>query len=388
MKLKTLTSVEIQDKIILLRTDLNVPIQDGVITELTRIMSSIPTINTLLQNGAKQIHILAHLGRPKGEVNPKYSLQIVADKLSELLVQDVLFAESFNTDTNGAKIILHENIRFYPGEKKNDPDFADMILTNTGAKIFVNDGFGVSHRAHASVVGFEGKIPCVAGKLIEKEITHLSPLLSDQKMEGLTVLVGGAKMETKVAVLKHFAKTASNICVGGALANTFLAAEGYDVGQSLYEESELETAREVLMTAEKHGTGFHVPVDVICAEAPDAAALDFPIEDVMGTLKIFDLGSHTIDSYSEIIKHSKTVIWNGPFGLYEYDAFANGTKDTAKLLSKLPEVDTILGGGDTLDALKKFNISQENFTHVSTGGGAMLEFLEGKELPGIEILKN
>lgn len=387
MNIRTIDLENLDGKIILIRADLNVPLKDGKISENTRIKASLPTIEYALRNGAKQIHILSHLGRPKGEKNPEFSLQVVAEELSNLLEKEVFFAESFDADFGDAQIVLHENIRFYPGEKKNDPALVEEILEKTKAEIFVNDGFGVSHRGHASVVGFSEKIPCVAGKLVESEVEHLSPYLSQEKIEGLTVLVGGAKMETKVAVLKHFAKTAQNICIGGALANTFLAAEGYDIGESMYEESEIETARDVLMLAEKHGTGLHLPVDVICAETPDSSALDFPIEDVMGNLKIFDLGHHTIVSFEEIFKHSKTVIWNGPLGFYEKELFANATKRCAKYLVGC-DAQTILGGGDTLDALKKFGISQENFTHVSTGGGAMLEFLEGKELPGIEILKN
>ena len=388
MNLRTLDAAEIKNKIILVRADLNVPLKDRTITETTRISASLPTIEYLLENGVKQIHILSHLGRPKGERNEKYSLASVATELENQLGEDVFFAETWDAVPAGTtpKIVLHENTRFYPGEKKNDPALAEIILKSTGAEIFVNDGFAVSHRAHASVVGFNGKIPCVAGKLIETEITHLSPFVSNQKIDGLTVIVGGAKMETKVAVLKHFAKTASNICIGGALANTFLAAEGFDVGNSLYEKDELDTARSVLAIAEEHKTGIHLPVDVMCAETPDSDALDFPVEDVQGNLCIFDMGIHTINSYEEILAHSKTVIWNGPVGFYEKAAFADGTKRIANYLVNHCSAKTILGGGDTLDALKKFDISQDHFTHVSTGGGAMLEFLEGKELPGIVIL--
>lgn len=390
MKINTLDSVDVAGKIVLVRADLNVPLKDGVITELTRIKASVPTIDYLLTQGAKQIHILSHLGRPKGERKPEYSLAPVANALEEELGEDVFFAENFSDVPTGAtpQIILHENTRYYKGEKKNDPALAEEILKYTKAEIFVNDGFAVSHRGHASVVGFAGKIPCYAGKLIEKEIKHLSPFVSSKQIDGLTIIVGGAKMKTKVAVLKHFAKTASNICIGGALANTFLAASGFDVGKSLYEKEEIDTARTVIALAEEHKTGIHLPVDVVCAETPNSKALPFPIEDVSGDLCIFDIGIHTVDSYEEILMHSKTIIWNGPVGFYEKEAFGEGTRRIANHLVEHCKAQTILGGGDTLDALKKFNISQDNFTHVSTGGGAMLEFLEGKALPGIEILKD
>ncbi|PID70264.1 phosphoglycerate kinase [bacterium DOLZORAL124_38_8] len=385
--IQTLDSIQLQDKVVLIRADLNVPIKDGKISENTRVKASLPTIEYCLEHGAKQVHILSHLGRPKGEYNSQFSLEIVSDELTKLLEQPVFFAENFDANTTEHQVVLHENIRFYPGEKQNDEAFIQQILDATKADIFVNDGFGVSHRAHASVVGFAGKIPCVAGKLVESEVEHLSPFLSDKKIAGLTVLVGGAKMETKVAVLKHFARTAENICIGGALANTFLAAKGFDVGESLYEEAEIKTAQEVLAIAEQHQTGFHMPIDVIAADEIDGKALDFPREDISGSLKIFDLGPHTVSSYKEVLEHSKTVIWNGPFGLYEKDAYRNGTEKIAQFLAQNKDLQTILGGGDTLDALKKFSIDQSEYTHVSTGGGAMLEFLEGKKLPGIEVVK-
>lgn len=387
MNINTLSAANLTDKTVLIRVDFNVPMDNETITENTRIVASLPTIKQALEAGAKKIHLLAHLGRPKGERNPKYSLAPVAEELQKLLREDVFFAENFGDDSGETKVVLHQNIRYYPGEKANDPTFAQEILEATNADIFVNDGFGVSHRAHASVVGFAGHIPCYAGLLVAKEVQHLSPFLSKEKIPGLTIVVGGAKMETKVAVLKHFAQTAENICVGGALSNTFLAAEGFDMGESLCEADEFETAREVIMLCEKHQTGLHFPVDVLCAENPDAESLAFPVEDISGTLKVFDIGEHTIQSFEEILLHSKTVIWNGPLGFYEKPAFSQGTKRIAHYLSDKCDAQTILGGGDTLDALKKFSVPQEAYTHVSTGGGAMLEFLEGKELPGIKILE-
>jgi phosphoglycerate kinase len=387
MNIHQLASANLHNKTVLIRVDFNVPMKNGHITENTRIIASLPTIKHVLAAGAKKIHLLAHLGRPKGAPNAKYTLAPVATELEAVLKEKVFFADKFSDDSGETKIILHENIRFYPGEKKNDPALAQEVLEQTKAEIFINDGFGVSHRAHASVVGFRDKIPCYAGLLVQKEVEQLSPFLSNEKIAGLTIVVGGAKMETKVAVLKHFAKTSENICIGGALANTFLAAQGHDLGQSLYEEAEFETAREVMKIAEQHKTGIHLPVDVMCAETPAGASLDFPIEAITGTLRVFDIGTHTIQSFEEILLHSKTVIWNGPLGLYEQPAFSDGTKRIAHYLANKCEAQTILGGGDTIDALKKFNVPQHKYTHISTGGGAMLEFLEGKELPGIKALE-
>lgn len=385
MKINHLTAEKIAGKIVLVRADFNVPLKNGEITEKTRLVESLPTIKFLLENGAKRIHLLSHLGRPKGQAKPNLSLRLVATELGKLLGETVEFRGNFTAGKG--RIQLHENTRFYPGEKKNSPEFSAKILAGTGAEVFVNDGFAVSHRAHASVVGFAGKIPCLAGKLVEKEIKELSPFLSKEKIAGLTVIIGGAKMETKTAVLKHFAETATNIIIGGALANTFLVAQGFDVGESLYEEAEVKTARQVLKIANNSNTGVHLPIDVQCADNPDGKSMYFPVEDVCGSLKIFDIGPRTISSFREIITHSQVIVWNGPIGFFEKPPFDTGTEAIASEIMKNKSAKSILGGGDTLAALKKFRIKKSQFTHVSTGGGAMLEFLEGKKLPGIEILK-
>ncbi|MBT3348813.1 phosphoglycerate kinase [bacterium] len=385
MKIKTLTPELVAGKIVLVRVDFNVPLKNGKITEKTRIVESLPTLEFLLKNGAKKIHLLAHLGRPGGKICPEFSLAPVAAELEKLLKKPVEFRSDFTAGSG--KIQLHENVRFYPGEKKNDPALATEILEKTGAEIFVNDGFGVSHRAQTSVIGFSGKIPCVAGKLVEKEIEHLSPFLSAEKIPGLTVAVGGVKMETKVAVLKHFCQIAENVIIGGALANTFLAAQGFDIGESLCESDFAKMAREVLEIAETHKTAVHLPIDVQCADDPDGKSVYLPTEDVAGSLKIFDIGPHSIASYREVLKHSKVVIWNGPLGFFEKPPFDSGTRAIAEEIAQNQSAKTILGGGDTLGVLKQFGIEKSKFTHVSTGGGAMLEFLEGKKLPGIEILK-
>ncbi|MDH3324339.1 MAG: phosphoglycerate kinase [Candidatus Peregrinibacteria bacterium] len=385
MKISKLEPAVVKDKVVVIRVDFNVPLDNGKITETTRIESSIPTLKFLIDNGAKSIHILTHVGRPKGKIVPELSTKVLVSTIEKFLGEKVEYREDF---TKGDSLIqLHENVRYWPGETKNDPEFTQLILDGIKPDIFVNDGFAVSHRPHSSVVGVASFVPAYPGVVVESEIKNLSPFLSNEKIPGLTIVVAGAKMETKVGVLRHFAKTAENVLVGGALANTFLAAEGFDVGASLYEESELDNARDVLGLMEQHNTGFHLPIDVICADDINSSeTLDMPVEDVTGDAKIFDIGAHSIKSYCEILQHSKVIMWNGPVGCFEKKPFENGTREILKIVSAQKSAKTILGGGDTLDALKKFGVSRDAFSHVSTGGGAMLEFLEGKLLPGIEVL--
>lgn len=385
LSLKTLTPEIVKNKVVVVRTDFNVPLKDGKIVEDSRILLAMPTLQFLVQNGAKRVHILTHMGRPKGEIVPELSTKVLVPAIEKLLGEQVYFRSDFTAGNE--RVQLHENTRFWKGEKTNDLNFAQQIRDGLGAELFVLDGFSVAHRAHASVVGLtEVGVETCAGRLLESEIKYLEPFLSQTKISGLTVIVGGAKMETKVAVLKHFAKTAENIIVGGALANTFLVANGYDVGESLFEESEVETAREVLEIAEEYKTGLHLPVDVQVASDPDGDSLYVPVEDVSGDMKIFDMGPRSIASFCEIIAHSHTLIWNGPVGFFEKKPFDTGTKAIAESIAKNAEAISILGGGDTVSAVKSLGFSTEQFTHVSTGGGAMLEFLEGKELPGVKVV--
>jgi len=395
--IKTLADIEVSGKVIVLRADLNVPLSAKnpenqlKITEFTRLSASIPTILELLDRGAKQIHILTHLGRPKGERKHELSTKILQKPLEKHLNQPV--EHRFDLTAGENRLQLHENTRFWPGEKQNSSEFVQK-LRDLGAEVFVLDAFGTAHRAHGSVIGLAEYVPTAAGRLLEAEINTLTPFraknnekITQNKQKGLTLVVGGAKMDTKIGILKHFAQFAGNILIGGAMANTFLAAEGFDVGESLYQKDLLETAREVLLLAEKHKTGVHLPVDVICAD--DLAAksgLDVPIEDVMGKMKILDLGPHTIASFKEVLAHSETVLWNGPMGMFEKPGFAVATREITQKISEI-DAKTIVGGGDSLAAIKKFEIPSQKFTHVSTGGGAMLEFLEGKALPGIEIIQ-
>ena len=389
MTYRIVTQDCVRDKVVALRVDFNVPNDGHIVLENTRIVEALPTIKLILDGGAKRVHIMAHLGRPKGERSAEFSLNIVKPELEKLLGQKVELREDYTAGVG--RIQLHENVRYYEGEESNDPALVQQMMDGIQPDIFVNDGFGVSHRAHASVVGLAEHIPSYGGLLIQKEMQHLAPFLSDAKMAGLTVMIGGAKIDTKIAVLKHFAQTAENLIVGGALGNTFLAARGYDVGASLYQESRLEVAQEIMELVHECKTGFHRPIDVVCADSLETHdAVNVPIEDIMGGMQVFDLGPRSIASYKEILAHSKTIIWNGPVGCFEYDTFERGTRELLSFIAELTPkgIQTILGGGDTIDALKKFDIAQSAFTHVSTGGGAMLEFLEGKELPGIAILED
>lgn len=384
MKIRTLTPEVIKNKIVAIRVDFNVPIAEGKVIENTRITESIPTIKYILNNGAKEIHLFSHLGRPKGKSVTELSLKVVLSELEKLLEECVSFREDFNSD--GTKIQLHENVRFHPGETQNDPEFIKTLLS-CGAEVFINEGFAVSHRSHASVVGMASFLPAYPGFLLQKEIDALHPFIKKGKVPGLCIVIGGAKISTKIEVLKHFAETAENIVLGGALATTFLSAEGFDVGNSFYEPDMVLMAQEVLGIAEKNNVGVHTPIDVVCAEEKDSLeTINVPVEDVCGNMQIFDIGNHTVSSYAEILVHSQTIIWNGPMGVCEEKNFEKGTQGVLKVVAAQKSAITILGGGDTLEVLKSFGVEKTAFSHVSTGGGAMLEFLEGKELPGIEVL--
>ncbi len=384
--MKTLKDVSVKGKVVVVRSDMNVPIKNGQIQEATRINASIPTLKYLLENDAKEIHVLTHIGRPKGKVVPELSTEILQAPLSDALGVAVSFNPNWESD--GSQVQLHQNVRFDASEKENGKAMRQKLL-HLKPELFVLDAFGTAHRAHASVVGLSDpgiNLDNVAGLLFASEIAAMAPYVSSsehKKQSGLTVIVGGAKMETKIGILQHFATTADNILVGGALANTFLAAQGFDVGQSLFEEEKTELAMEIMATAQASGCGFHVPIDVICADEITAdSALDIPVEDVIGGMKIFDIGPHTVRSYQEIINHSQTIIWNGPMGVTEFAPFKDGTKNLLASLAKT-KAKVIIGGGDSLAAMAMFGFSAQNFDHVSTGGGAMLEFLEGKVLPGV-----
>lgn len=393
MSLRTLKQLkDVKGKRVLLRVDFNVPIHKGNVADDTRIRETLPTIKLLLKKRAKVI-IITHLGRPEGKAVASLRLDPVAKHLSKLLDKKVSKqddcvgprVEAAIGNMKDGDVMLLENVRFHEEEERCEPKFV-KALAKLG-DIFVNDAFATCHRKHASTAGIAAHLPAFAGLLVENELAHLTPLLN-QAEKPLVLLVGGAKVDTKIGLLKSFFGKADHILIGGALANTFLAAEGYDIGASLFEPAKIEVARELLMLAEKQKQSFLLPEDVIVADVitEHARTFDLPLEDVEGEMKILDIGKRTLAKYAECINQAKTVIWNGPMGLFEFTPFSKGTFTLAKTLAT-HKGKTYLGGGDTIDALKRCNVSPKKFTFVSTGGGAMLEFLEGKNLPGIEVLQ-
>lgn len=395
MKIKTLADIPaIKGKNILLRVDFNVPLnKNGDIEDDTRITSALPTIKYLLEKKGRLI-IMSHLGRPKGEIKEKLRLTKIANHLETLLNQpvkkfDEVISEEIKqaaTKMKDGEIIMLENTRFHKEEKECQANFTKELASL--GEIFINDAFGTAHRKHASTVGIAEHLPAYAGLLMQKEIEMLSPILEEEPIRPLTMIFGGAKIDTKIGVIKSFLDKADYFLMGGALANTFLAAAGYNVGESLYEKDKLEIAREIMLECEKHHEKFVLPHDVVVASeiSEDAETVDIPIKDVMGDMKILDIGKWSAEKFANIVQDSGTIIWNGPLGLYEFDQFKKGTEIVANALAE-HECVSILGGGDTADCIKKLNIPAEAFTHISTGGGAAIEFLSGEKLPGIEILK-
>jgi phosphoglycerate kinase len=391
MKLQTIREADVAYKTILMRVDYNVPLENGKVTDDTRIQKSLPTLEYLITEGAKII-IMSHLGRPKGKIVDELRLTPVANHLSKLIDKPVITVESCLGESveeavkslKNGQVLMLENTRFHEEEKKNDSDFAKKLASY--ADIFVSDAFGTVHRAHASTEGVAHHLPSYAGFLIEKELSALSPLLKKPESP-FVLLMGGAKIDTKIGVIKNYLEKADTILLSGGLANTFLHARGFDVGKSLCEKEKKEVAQEIMMVAEKTNCELLMPEDVIVADEinDNAVTADAEITGVEGDMQILDIGEKSLKKYIEILKKAKTIIWNGPLGLYEKEPFENGTREVAKALAEV-DGQTYLGGGDTIDAIKRFDVSPESFTHISTGGGAMLEFLEGKELPGLKVL--
>lgn len=388
MQLKTLTQALVKEKTVLLRTDFNVPIQDGLVQDRTRLIESLPTLEYLLSQGAKVV-IASHLGRPKGVRNLEFSLKPVSLVLSELLgvevqqLNDCIGSEldEIIKDAPFGSVFMLENLRFHPEEELNDASFAEALAK--GKDLYVSDAFGTVHRAHASTVGVTRFLPSFAGFLLEKEVTLLSQIL-EQPQHPLALVVGGAKIDTKIGVLERFLDLADIFVIGGALANTFLAAQGHGVGASLYEKDKVEVAKRFLEAAASKIV--LLPTDVITATGVDSTESHVcMVSEVPADHMILDLGAETRRAYAEVLKTAATILWNGPMGLYEKEPFAAGTRDLGLALADFSSV-RVLGGGDTIDAIAHFGIPKDKFTHISTGGGAMLEFLEGKMLPGVEVL--
>lgn len=394
-KIKTLKDIkDMKGKKVLLRVDFNVPLKkNGDIQDDTRMVESIPTIKYLQKKEAKII-IVTHLGRPDGEYKEEFRLTKIAEHLEKLLSHPVKKLDTVlgnNTEKairemKNKDIIMLENIRCEKGEEECDPEFTRKLAAL--GEIFVSDAFGTAHRKHASTAGLADYLPAYAGILMEKEIAALSPLLEGTVKKPLVIIFGGAKIDTKIGIIRNFFDKADHFLIGGALANTFLAAAGYNIGYSLYEKNKLETAREIMLECEKHHEKFVLPHDVIVSDtiSNDAETANVAVEDIAGDMRIMDIGKWSAEKFCNIIQKAKTVIWNGPLGLCEYKPFRNGTKTVATFLAKHP-CTSIIGGGDTNDALKNLAIPAESFTHISTGGGATLEYLSGTPLPGIEILQ-
>ena len=396
MKLRSIREVkDLKGKRVLVRVDFNVPIKDGKVANDARIRVSLSTIEFLLKEKAKVI-ILSHLGRPKGKIDERLRLNPVAEKLEELLKVSVKklddcvgggVAAEIEKMQEG-EIILLENTRFHSAEKENERNFVKQIASL--GDLFANDAFGVAHRKHASNFGVAEKLPAYAGFSLVREVETLSRIL-EEPQKPLVFVLGGAKIDTKIGVLKKFSQIADTILLGGGLANTFLAAEGFEVGQSLCEKDKLEIAKEILAEADQNGCKFILPSDAVCLAASEeisenSQTTTFSVNAIPASMKILDIGEKSTQQFSEIIEKSKMVVWNGPVGLFELAPFEAGSKKIASACAQTSAV-TILGGGDTIAALEKFKISFQKFTHVSTGGGAMLEFLEGKKMPAIEILQ-
>lgn len=391
MNLKTIRDVDVVSKRIVVRVDFNVPIsKEGKVSDDARIRQTLPTIEFLLKHNARVI-LLSHLGRPKGNVVEDLRLDPVAQKLSELLGKKVqkaddcvgISAEKIVHNLKEGEVALLENTRFYSEESKNNSAFAKKLASF--GDIFVNDAFGTAHRKHASTVGIAQFLPAVAGLLLLREVRELTRVFTNVERP-LILILGGAKIDTKIGVLEKFSKIADIILVGGGLANTFLAAKGYEVGSSLFESKKLKLAREILVNAEN--CKFLLPCDAVCAtEISDTAkTIEVAVDSVLPGLKILDIGKASQLNFIKAIAKANTIIWNGPVGLFEFAPFAVGTQAIAEACASSSGT-TLLGGGDTLKALRHFGISFKKFTYVSTGGGAMLEFLEGKKLPGIEVIR-
>ncbi len=388
--MKTIDQIKITNKKVFLRVDFNVPLKGGEVADDTRIRSTLPTIRYAQQQGARVI-LASHLGRPKGERRPEFSLAPVARRLGTLLGQEVSLApdcigpevEAMVDNLAPGQVLLLENLRFHPGETENSPEFAQALARL--AEVYVNDAFAVCHRAHASVVGVPALLEeKAAGFLLAREVRYLSRLVSAPESP-VSMVVGGAKVSTKIGVLRNLLPKLDKLLIGGAMANTFLKAQGFKTGRSFVEEEFLEEARRILQEAETAGVKVYLPLDVVVAEDKEGSWVEtVSIRDVPAVKAIYDIGPQTIKYFAQALKGQGTIVFNGPLGLFENEIFAQGTFQLARIIATSNAV-TICGGGDTLRALKQAGVATA-YSYLSTGGGAFLEFLEGKSLPGIEVL--
>ena len=386
---KTVADIDVNGKRVLVRVDFNVPIKDGEVADDTRIRAALPTINYLLEHGAAVI-LCSHLGRPKGGPDPAFSLRPAAEHLSELIDRPVAFAEESvgpkaeqaAKNLNPGDVLVLENTRFNPGETKNDPKMAKQLASL--ADLYVDDAFGSAHRAHASTEGVTHYLPAVAGFLMEKEIRYLGQAIADPKRPFIAIL-GGAKISDKIGVIRNLLDKADQILIGGGMANTFFKAQGYPVGDSLVEDDVLDTARELLSQG---GKRLRLPVDVVIADRYEAEAERkvMAMASVPDGWRILDIGPETVKSFGKVIAESQTVVWNGPMGVFEFPRFAEGTIGVARAVADSGST-SIIGGGDSVAAIQQAGLADQ-ITHISTGGGASLEMLEGVELPGLAALQD
>jgi phosphoglycerate kinase len=386
---KTIRDIDVNGKKVLVRVDFNVPLKDGLVGDDTRIRAALPTIDYLLKHGAAVI-LCSHLGRPKGGPDPKFSLKPVAEHLSKLMGKPVKFAEDCIGEPaekaaaglKKGEVLVLENTRFYPGEEKNDLDLAKKLASL--ADIYVNDAFGTAHRAHSSTEGVTHFLPAVAGFLMEKEIKYLGEAVANPKRPFVAIL-GGAKISDKIGVIKNLLVKADTILIGGGMANTFLKAKGYEMGDSLVEAEAVETARELLKTG---GNKIVLPVDVVLGDKFEETAKlkKMAVGNVPAGWRVLDIGSKTVEAFAKIISGAGTVVWNGPMGVFEFPKFAKGTFGVAKAVAGSKAV-SIIGGGESVAAIQESGLA-DKITHISTGGGASLEMLEGLVLPGLAALND
>ncbi len=391
MVLNTIRDANFDNKKVVIRVDFNVPIKDGKVTDPTRIEAALPTIKYLLEKGASLV-VMSHRGRPKGKKSEEFSMAPIAKEFSALLGKEVKLAPDvlgpevakMAKDLKKGEVLLLENLRFYNEETDNDVEYAKTL--STYGDIYVNDAFGTAHRAHASTEGISHFLPSYAGLLIEKEVKFMDPLLSNPE-KPFVAIIGGSKVSSKITVLESLSKTCNTIVIGGGMAYTFLKVQGYSIGKSLLEEDYLATAASFLKKAEELGVKVILPIDHIVAAkfAEDAEPVTVDGPDIEGDLIGMDIGPKTTLAITTVLKDAKSVVWNGPMGVFEFDAFAEGTKKVALALAECKGI-TVVGGGDSVAAINKFNLA-DKVSHVSTGGGASLEFLEGKTLPGLKALE-
>ena len=391
MNKKTVENIEVKDKKVLVRCDFNVPQdENGKITDNRRIVSALPTIKYLMENGAKVI-LCSHLGRPKGEFKEKYSLKPVAEELSNLLGKEVKLAKDIigedakklADNLQSGEVMLLENVRFHKEEEENNPEFAKELANM--AEIYVNDAFGTAHRAHATTAGVADYLPAVSGFLIKKELDFMGGALENPQRPFVAIL-GGAKVSDKIGVIESLLEKVDTLIIGGAMAYTFLKAQEHEIGKSLCEEDKIELAKSLLQKAEEKGVKLMLPLDNVVAKEASENAETKVVTEIEAEYAGFDIGPATIEEYTKELENAKTVIWNGPLGMFEINQFAKGTMTIAEKLADIEAI-TIIGGGDSAAAIEKAGLA-EKMSHVSTGGGASLEFLEGKKLPGIECLEN